>query len=261
LVASIFFCFAQSQALAAPGAPWADKTYQPEFIDNYMHIREGIASVDSYGISYGSAPVLGTSTCDAVFIYAIAANKQLTNEEMESCALQEYEIFKRTKEDNRNFNDAFVKKEIIDQFTKVALDRMEELKKTKLFYMRAVAIQIDQLNISNYSIKIRANIQLNGSFVSGNTRGYYSFDEPHKVPSDSRWIEGNISGIPADDAREIESARANNRFRTNDNIVKFEVIGAREMGDQRLIKIKIKEFSVFYKNSKGDIVSVGFGSR
>lgn len=92
-----------------------------------------------------------------------------------------------------------------------------------------LAVQIEPFNLSDNTIKVRANLQLNGACISGLTNGYYSFDEPHKMVNDSRWIESKIAGIPIETAREIESAKVSNRFREFENILKFEVLGAREL--------------------------------
>ena len=241
--------------------PWSDKIFQPDMLDGHMHLREGIAMIGQFGIITSSAPVLSTSTCDAVFLFAITANKLLSQDEMEDCAMQLYAVHRVTTGENRNLNDVFVKRDVVDQFSKAAMDRMEQLKSTKKFYFRAPAVSIDPFNIRNNSIKVRANISLSGIRTRDRVSISYRFDEPRIMPNDSRWFESEIIGIPIDIAREIESARTSNRFIYADNIFKFEVLGAQEINGERLIRIQIKQFSVFYKDSKGNIMGLGFGTR
>lgn len=264
-VLASFAALAQSSVMApalnlGSGRPewWTDLVYNPLRMDGAVHLRLGSAG------SFSGRPITGKPTCDLAMLYAAKSNSALSAGEMEHCALLEYEISRGVSGAVRNLNDAFVRKDTITEFSETVKRRIEMLRKNNLFYLRAAGVQLDAFDLKQGGIPVRANW----------TQGYipmepkvgrpmavtYRFDEARFRKEDDRWWSALLKGDEKT-GREMEAARAADKFVVSQNYFTFEVTGVREVsewnGINRFVKVQLKRFLIPYTTEDGRTVFTG----
>lgn len=232
---------------------WNETTYIPPIKDGALHIRMGSAGY------LGERPIGGRPNCDMAFLYVAKSGTPLTAKAMEECALEEFYIKQGTVGDKRNLNNGFERREIIEEFTKVAQQRIELFRATKKFYLRAVAVRVDTYDFEKRGFEVRANWDATKILGIG---PFDQFQFEHKQFSKrDGWWETRLKG---DDSfnKEFESARVKQDINTAMNHFVFEVTGAREIRVEseirRVVEIQIKAFNLLFTRSDGRLVNTGF---
>lgn len=237
---------------------WADKEYAPEILGGSFHLRIG-----SNG-KYLNSPHVGPSSCDMAYLYYSKSGKaQMGDGELEYCALQEFFIYKLTTDDNRNLNDGFVKQDTINEFSKVALKRFDEIKKQDNYYIRAAAVKIDPYNFKTKSFPIHVNM-MGGLTDEPSKRMPYNFIGNGFKSATGNWLLINLS---ADSvlAKELEAARVKpGSLIDGMNEVHFKVKktidATRGPGDSgRNVEIEVTKFVTSFVTTDGKIADIGFG--
>ena len=234
---------------------WTDLNYNPLRLEGAVHLRLGSAG------NFSGRPISGKPTCDLAMLYAAKSHTALTAGEMEHCALLEYEISRGVNGTVRNLNDAFVRKDTVTEFSETVKRRIDMLRKNNHFYLRAAGIQLEAFDLKLGGIPVRANW----------TQGYipmdpkvgrplaitYRFDEPRFRKDDDRWWRALLKGDEKT-GREMEAARAAEKFVIAQNYFTFEVTGVSEVsewsGINRYVKVQLKRFLIPYTTEDGRTV-------
>jgi hypothetical protein len=224
---------------------WNEENYVPETIDGAQRLRIGSAG------SNGRYAVVGRSTCDLVLLYHAKSGQQISQPELEECALLEYHLVSGITGEKINLADVFAKQETVARFSAVLLERMAKLKDIDLFYSRAVGLKLKPYDLAANGIALSANL-------TGNLTNRFSYTIGGKgFPQSDSWFSTNLGGFSAADARSIESARAGYRIDESQNLFAYRVIGTRQTGQRRVVDIEIVKFRFQYIDENNNIHSVG----
>lgn len=237
---------------------WSDKEYTPDVLDGSRHLRIG-----SNGL-YLRNPYAGPKTCDAVYLYYAKSDKsQISDNELEYCALLEFHIYRSLTGDKRDMGDGFVKRETIAEFSKAISARIEELKKNDAFYIRTTTINIEPYNFNTKSFSIYAN--MDGGSAGDSPSTYYWFDGVG-FDSNAGIFHVNLSS-DGERAKEIEAARAKGRgvgLLHGMNEIHFRVKKTKDdprassPSKTRRIEIEVFKFKTYFVRPDGSVAAMGF---
>lgn len=226
---------------------WNDSKYTPEISEGARHIRMG-----SSGYFFeANNGIAGIPNCDINLLYYSRSGSAIPEKELEECATIEYNIHRVVTGEQINIENVFEKRQMLDRFSNIILNRLETFKSSDSFYFRSSNFLIGPYNFNESSFPV--NFLFGTSF--DHKRKTYSFDGP-------RLKNNSYSGGFLSDenmAREIETSRASKNILYASNKVYFKVNDVKETPDGEkkiLINIIKYEFSYLGDRSKRHTLTV-----
>ena len=160
LLVLMWTCLATSQAQAGGAAEtfknaepskspltWSDREYLPAEKNGDTLLRIGLSGVGNFRpYPYLTPAMQGNVTCDLEFLYYAKANVTPTPEDLEDCALKEERINAELTGNKRDVLNAFVKKDVVAEWTPRMLERINFLKTKDRFYFRPPNAKVSGYN-------------------------------------------------------------------------------------------------------------------
>lgn len=116
---------------------WTDFQFLPEEKNGATRLRLGLSSVSNYQPYPALTPAAqGATTCDLEYLFFAKSNTRPSTEELERCALQEEAAYAKASRVQRDVANAFVRSDVIKEWTPKIFDRIEFLKGKSKFYFR-----------------------------------------------------------------------------------------------------------------------------
>jgi hypothetical protein len=122
---------------------WTDLDFLPEIKNNSARLRIGISGVGNFQAYPQSTPVSqGSITCDLEYLYFAKSGTSPEMDELEDCVIKEELIQQKLSGTKRDINNAFVRKDIIEEWTPKINERIAHFKNIERFYFRPSKSQI-----------------------------------------------------------------------------------------------------------------------
>jgi|GEM_PF-3758626 len=184
---------------------WSDFQFLPEEKSGATRLRLGRSSVSNFQPYPTLTPSQdGASTCDLEYLYFAKSNTRPSTEELEKCALKEELAYAKVSRVQRDVANAFVRRDVIQEWTPKILDRIEFLKGKSKFYFRPTFARLEGFDARANGFPLTIGV---GNF--GPTT-YYSGVVDHAflgpgIDPLSNVFRLNI-GLPENVARRLENA-------------------------------------------------------
>ncbi|MET3124301.1 hypothetical protein AAKU67_003916 [Oxalobacteraceae bacterium GrIS 2.11] len=193
---------------------WNEKNYAPDVYEGALHLRIGS------GGARGQYPVVGRHNCDIAYLFATKSTFKLSDQELDECAMYEFDIKKGIDGDRRDLGDGFVRQEVVNEMKGVITNRIELIKQYDKFYFRSAGFKINKFDFKS----MQTPIEVNWDSLTMKNNASYQFQNTALFGRDPGWATINLPEYEPQ-SRSIEASRARFGIRDSSNRIVFKVIG------------------------------------
>ncbi|MBX9960794.1 MAG: hypothetical protein K2Y15_11720 [Burkholderiaceae bacterium] len=207
--------------------------------DEVIHLRVGI--LEGFKFKNGRSP---TYDCDMEFLFHSKSGINLTDEQWEGCAINEF--INENGNDSQYLSNSFNRIRVIEKYKPIAVSRFEKIKTAKKFYIRTAGY-IKSVDPREYITEVVYVL----SGIKAPPMGFYNLNGQRIFADLTNYQWSNLFRTDVGTAQRLEEFRVNRAFQYGEIVFSVPSAFMEKTTNRKIININVTDSAMFLKNAEG----------